>query len=93
MIKPLENNVIIKVEEEKSTSGIVIPDSVKEKSNVGVVVAVGSGLLIQTGERIAPEMKVGDKVFFVKGAGMEIKDKDQEYLIFTANSILAVLED
>ena len=75
MLKPLGNRVIIerKEQEETTKSGIVLTDSAKEKSNEGVVVAVGSGRLLDNGETVAPEVKEGDSVVFQEYAGSEIK--------------------
>lgn len=94
MIKPLGERVVIKVleKEEKTASGIVLPDTAKEKPQKGEIVAVGSGKLLENGQRVALEVKVGDRVIFAKYAGTEIKLDGTEYLILTDRDILAVVE-
>lgn len=94
MLKPLGNRVIIerKEQEETTKSGIVLTDSAKEKSNEGVVVAVGSGRLLDNGETVAPEAKEGDSVVFQEYAGSEIKRGEETYLILNVEDILAIIE-
>lgn len=94
MIKPLGERVVIKVleKEEKTASGIVLPDTAKEKPQQGEIVAVGTGKLLENGQRIALEVKVGDKVIFSKYAGTEVKLDGVEYLILTDRDILAITE-
>ena len=93
MLKPLGNRVIIerKEQEETTKSGIVLTDSAKEKSNEGVVVAVGSGRLLDNGETV-PEVKEGDSVVFQEYAGSEIKRGEETYLILNVEDILAIIE-
>ena len=93
-IKPLGDRVVIKVlpSEETTKSGIVIPDTAKEKPQEGEIVAVGSGKVLENGSRIAPEVKVGDRVFYSKYAGNEIKSEGQEYLILNERDILGIVE-
>ncbi|MDI3328848.1 MAG: co-chaperone GroES [Alicyclobacillaceae bacterium] len=93
MIKPLADRVVIRpVErEEKTASGIVLPDTAKEKPQEGEVVAVGPGRY-EDGRRIEMEVKVGDRVIFSKYAGTEVKYDGVEYLILRESDILAVLE-
>lgn len=94
MIKPLGERVVIKVleREEKTASGIVLPDTAKEKPQKGEIVAVGTGKLLDNGQRVALEVKVGDRVIFAKYAGTEIKIDGAEYLILTDRDILAIVE-
>ncbi|MCR4400341.1 MAG: co-chaperone GroES [Syntrophomonadaceae bacterium] len=91
-IKPLADRVVIKViesTEERTKSGIVLPDTAKEKPQEGEVVAVGIGRLLDNGERVAPEVAVGDRVIYSKYAGTEVKLDGQEYLILEERNILA----
>lgn len=91
-IKPIGDRVVIKVlaGEEKTASGIVLPDTAKEKPQEGEVVAVGSGKLLDNGTKAALEVKVGDRVIYSKFAGTEVKVAGQEYLILNERDILAV---
>ena len=93
MIKPLGERVVIEVAEGdvKTASGIVLPDTAKEKPQKGTVVAVGSGKLLDNGERAAREVKEGDVVVFSKYSGSEVKVDDKEYLIVRESDILAVM--
>ena len=93
MIKPLGERVVIEVAESDVTtaSGIVLPDTAKEKPQKGEVVAVGTGKLLDNGERAAMEVKVGDGVVFSKYSGSEIKVDDKDYLIVRESDILAIL--
>lgn len=94
-LKPLHDHVIIKpiTENEVTKSGIVLPDTIdKEKPEKGEVVAVGSGKLLDNGQRAAMGVKVGDKVMFKKYSPDEIKIDGVEYLIISEGDILAVLE-
>jgi chaperonin GroES len=92
-IKPLGDRVVVKVlaSEEKTKSGIVLPDTAKEKPQEGKVVAVGSGELVE-GKRVPLEVKEGDRVIFSKYAGTEVKFDGDEYLILRQNDILAVVQ-
>lgn len=92
MIKPLGDRVVIEaVEEEQTTaSGIVLPDTAKEKPQEGKVVAVGSGT-IDDGDRIPLELKEGDRVIFSKYAGTEVKYEGRELLIMRESDVLAIL--
>ncbi|RJQ32891.1 MAG: co-chaperone GroES [Peptococcaceae bacterium] len=94
MIRPLGERVVIKPlpSEEKTKSGIVLPDTAKEKPQEGEVVAVGSGRLLDNGQRVAIDLKAGDKVLFSKYAGNEVKIDDVEYLIMRESDILGVIE-
>jgi chaperonin GroES len=85
VVKPLPS-------EEKTKSGIVLPDTAKEKPQEGEVIAVGSGKLLETGQRVPIDLKVGDKVLFSKYAGNEVKIDDIEYLIMREADVLGVIE-
>jgi len=94
-IKPLSDHVLIEPikEEEKTRAGILLPDTAeKEKPEQGRVVAVGPGKKDKTGNIIALEVKVGDKVLFTKYGPNEIKVEDKEYLIAKEEDILAIIE-
>ena len=95
MLKPLGNRVIIERKEQEQTtkSGIVLTDSAKEKSNEGIVVAVGTGRVLDNGEKVAPEVKEGDRVVFQEYAGSEVKRGDEKYLILNVENLLAIIED
>ncbi|WP_067725020.1 co-chaperone GroES [Oceanobacillus damuensis] len=93
MIKPLGDRVVIELveQEETTASGIVLPDSAKEKPQEGRVVAVGSGRVTENGEKVALEVSEGDVIIFSKFAGTEVKYQGSEYLILRENDILAVV--
>ena len=93
-LKPLEDRVLVlRIEEEEKTSGgIVIPDTAKEKQMEGKVVAVGSGKVDDKGKRIPMEVKKNDRVLFGKYAGNEIKIDGVEHLIMREEDILAIVE-
>ncbi len=94
MLKPLADRVIIEAlaKEEKTKSGIVLPDTAKEKPQEGKVVAVGAGKILDNGQRVVPDVKAGDKVIFSKYAGTDIKLDGKEYLILSERDILAIIE-
>lgn len=94
MIKPLGDRVVIKVleREEVTRSGIVLPDTAKEKPSEGKVVAVGDGKVLENGQRVALDVKVGDRIIFSKYGGTEVKFEGEEYLILSERDILAVVE-
>ncbi len=93
MIKPLGDRVVIELveQEEKTASGIVLPDSAKEKPQEGKVVAVGSGRVTENGKTVELEVAEGDRIIFSKFAGTEVKYEGTEYLILRENDILAVV--
>ena len=93
-IRPLQDRVIIKRidEGEQIRGGIIIPDSAKEKPQEGEVIAAGAGKKLDSGERIALDVKAGDRVLFGKYSGTEVKLDDQEYLIMREDDILGVIE-
>ena len=91
-IRPLGDRVIVQaMSQETSKSGIIIPDTAKEKPQQGKVVAVGPGRLSESGDRLAPEVKEGDVVLFGKYSGTEIEVESSELLILRESDILAVL--
>ena len=94
-IKPLNDRILVKPieKEEEKMGGIIIPDTAKEKSQEGEVIAVGPGKMLENGERQAPLVAVGDKILYGKYAGTEIKHDGQEYLIMREDDILAKIED
>lgn len=93
-IRPLHDRVVIKrlEEEQKTSGGIVIPDTAAEKPQKGEVVAVGNGKILDNGETRALDVKVGDKVLFGKFSGTEVKIDDDELLVMREEDILAVLD-
>jgi chaperonin GroES len=93
VLKPLGDRVVIEIveTEEKTASGIVLPDTAKEKPQEGKVVAVGKGRVLDNGQRVAPEVEVGDRIIFSKYAGTEVKYDGKEYLILRESDILAVI--
>ncbi len=94
-LRPLADRVVIKpVEREEMTkSGIVLPDTAKEKPQEGIIEAVGSGKYNErTGERIKLDVAVGDRVMYAKYAGSEVKIDDVDYLILSEKDILAVVQ-
>ncbi len=93
-IRPLFDRVIVKrIEEDtKSSGGIIIPDSAKEKPQRAKVIAVGSGKLLENGKREPIEVKEGDQVLFGKYSGTEIKIEGEEHLILRADDILGIIE-
>ncbi|HHY40624.1 MAG TPA: co-chaperone GroES [Syntrophaceticus sp.] len=94
MLKPLSDHVLVKPlsKEEKTEGGIYLPDTAKEKPQEGEVIAVGPGRMLENGNRVAPEVKVGDKVIYAKYGGTEVKIGDEEYLIMRESDILAIKE-
>ena len=94
MLKPLGDRVILKVveKEEVTKGGILLPDTAsKEKPQEGKVIEVGSGKVLDNGQKVALEVKKGDKVIFSKYAGSEVKVDGEEYLILSEKDILAII--
>jgi chaperonin GroES len=93
-IKPLEDKILVQANEAEQTtaSGLVIPDTAKEKPQEGEVVAVGPGRIDDKGNRIPLDVEVGDTVIYSKYGGTEIKYNGKEYLILNARDILAVIQ-
>lgn len=93
-IKPLEDRIVVKPldAEETTASGLVIPDTAKEKPQEGEVVAVGPGRFSENGsERVPMDVSVGDKVIYSKYGGTEVKYGGEEYLILSARDVLAIV--
>ena len=92
-IKPLEDKLVVQASEAETTtaSGLVIPDTAKEKPQEGTVLAVGPGRF-EDGNRVPLDVKVGDKVLYSKYGGTEVKYNGEEYLVLSARDVLAVIE-
>ena len=92
-LNPLSDRVVVKPQaaEEKTASGIILPDTAKEKPQQGNIVAVGPGRLNDDGDRVSMEVKVGDRVLYGKYAGTEVALEGADYLIVKESDILAVL--
>jgi chaperonin GroES len=93
-LKPLEDRIVIQAldAEQTTASGLVIPDTAKEKPQEGKVVSVGPGRFDESGKRVPLDVKVGDVVIFSKYGGTEVKYSGQEYLILSARDVLAIVE-
>ena len=93
-IKPLEDRIVVQANEAETTtaSGIVIPDTAKEKPQEGTVLAVGPGRIDDNGNRIPIDVKVGETVLYSKYGGTEVKYAGEEYLVLSARDVLAVIE-
>jgi len=91
-IKPLADRVIVApMEKETMKGGIIIPDTAKEKPQQGKIVAAGPGNVADNGDRVAPEVKVGDVVLYGKYAGTEVNVEGKDYLILRESDVLAIL--
>ncbi len=92
-IKPLEDRIVVQANDAESTtaSGLVIPDTAKEKPQEGTVLAVGPGRY-EDGNRVPLDVSVGDKVLYSKYGGTEVKYAGEEYLVLSARDVLAVIE-
>jgi chaperonin GroES len=92
-IRPVGDRVVVKpaAKEEITKSGIVIPDTAKEKPQEGTVVAVGSGRLLDNGDRAPIDVHEGDRILFAKYGGTEFKLDGEEYLVLKENDILAII--
>ena len=93
-IKPLFDNVLVRPNEaqDKTASGILLPESVKEKPQMGVVKAIGDGLIHPDGKVTKVQVKVGQEIYFKKWGGNEVKVGDEEWVILKQEDILAVVE-
>ena len=93
-IKPLSDRVVVRPleEDEQMRGGLYIPDTAKEKPQQGEIMAVGAGKVSDQGERIAPDVKAGDKVLYGKYSGTEVTVDGEEYLIFRESDVLAILK-
>ena len=94
-LKPLGDRIVVKVltQEEKTKGGIVIPDTAKEKPQEGEVLAIGSGRVLENGQKLPLEVKKGDKILFSKYGGTEVKIEGEDLLILSERDILAILEN
>jgi chaperonin GroES len=93
-IRPLQDRIIVQriEEEEKTSGGIIIPDTAKEKPQIGKVIAAGNGRKTEDGKIIPMDVKKGDKVLFSKYAGSEVKVEGEELLIMKEDDILGIVE-
>jgi chaperonin GroES len=93
-IRPLNDRIIVRrtEEQEQMRGGLYIPDTAKEKPQEGAVIAVGNGKILNSGERVAMDIKVGDKVLFGKYSGTEVKLDGEEYLILREEDVLGIIE-
>jgi chaperonin GroES len=92
--RPLGDRVVVRrvQEEQKTSGGIIIPDTAQEKPQEGEIVSVGPGALDENGKRVAPEVKAGDFVLFGKWSGTEVKIDGEELLIMKESDIMGVIE-
>ncbi len=92
-LKPLGDRIVVLPADRETVtaSGIVLPDTIKEKPQEGTVIAVGPGKLLDTGERVPPEIEQGARVLYSKYSGTEFKLDDKEYLILSERDVLAVI--
>ena len=93
-IKPLEDRIVVRAldAEQTTASGLVIPDTAKEKPQEGTVIAVGPGRIDDNGNRVPLDVNVGDVVIYSKYGGTEVKYAGEEYLVLSARDVLAVIE-
>ncbi|MBQ6918951.1 MAG: co-chaperone GroES [Synergistaceae bacterium] len=93
-LKPLGDRIVVKVleREEKTKGGLFLPDTAKEKPTEGEVVAVGTGKILDNGQKQPVEVKVGDRIIFSKYAGTEVKLDGEELVIFSERDVLAIVE-
>lgn len=95
MLKPLGDRVLVEIiedTEQKTAGGIYVPDTAKEKSQRGKVIAVGNGKLLDNGTRVALDVKEGDTVYFAKYGGTEVNLNGKNYSILNERDILAIVE-
>jgi chaperonin GroES len=93
-LQPLGDRVVVKANDEqdqRTASGLVIPDTAKEKPQIGEVIAVGPGALGEDGERLPMDIKEGDNVLYSKFAGTEVKLSGEEYLVLSSRDLLAIV--
>ncbi len=92
-LKPLEDRIVVKPNEAETqtASGLVIPDTAKEKPQMGEVLAVGPGALDDDGDRMPMDVKVGDRVLYSKFAGTEVKYEGVDYLVLSSRDLLAIV--
>ncbi len=93
-LQPLGDRVVVQAEddlESRTPSGLVIPDTAKEKPQIGTVMAAGPGALDEDGDRLPMDVKEGDRVLYSKYAGTEIKLEGKEYLVLSSRDLLAIV--
>jgi chaperonin GroES len=92
-VRPLHDRLLVRRIEEKETArgGIIIPDTAREKPMEGKVLAVGSGRVLENGTRLAPDVKVGDRILFGKYSGTEIKVDGEEVVVVREDEVLAIM--
>lgn len=93
-VRPLGDRVVVKplARETMTSSGIVLPDTAKEKPQEGEILAVGSGKVLDNGKRTTPEVTVGQRVLFARYSGTEVKVEGEEYLIMRESDIMGIVE-
>ncbi|MEJ5339528.1 MAG: co-chaperone GroES [Aquificaceae bacterium] len=94
-LRPLYDKIVVRrleEQEQRTASGIIIPDTAKEKPQVGEVVAVGEGKLLQNGQQVPPKVKPGDRVVFNKYARTEVELDGEKFLIMSEDEVLAIVE-
>ena len=93
MLKPLADRVLVEVdvEESKTAGGILFPDTAQKKSQKGTVIAIGSGKVLDNGERLPFEVAVGDRVLFAKYSGVDIEEGGKKFLLLSERDILGKL--
>ena len=94
-VKPLHDRILVQriEEEERTKSGIIIPDTAKEKPIMGKVIAVGDGRILENGQKMPLTVKEGDRILFGKYAGTEVKIEGEEYLIMREDDVLAIIDE
>lgn len=92
--RPLHDRVLVRrvEQEEKTSGGIIIPDTAKEKPMEGEVIAIGSGTRLEDGKILPLDVKVGDRILFGKWSGTEVKFGSQEYLVMKESDIMGIVE-
>lgn len=93
MLKPLADRVLVEVdvEESKTAGGILLPDTAQKKSQKGTVIAIGSGKVLDNGERLPFEVAVGDRVLFAKYSGVDVEEGGKKFLLLSERDILGKL--
>ena len=93
MLKPLADRVLVEVdvEESKTAGGILLPDTAQKKSQKGTVIAIGSGKVLDNGERLPFEVAVGDRVLFAKYSGVDIEEGGKKFILLSERDILGKL--
>ena len=94
-LRPLADRVVVEPseEEQKTSTGLYLPDSAQERPSRGTVIAVGPGRLDDSGKRVTPDVKVGDKILYAKYSGTEVKVEDKDLLVLKESDILAVIQE